>query len=170
MYEFTYAMPHPSGDSEETEMTQLRKRALWIVAIWTAVAAGFLTTFFGFGGVETFADSSTRVLTGAIFLAFGVFGTPVMLYLTRLQPGAEHLFSDERDDRLARKANLFGLTAVALYVFLVCIGLWEAYREPGAVPVGWMWFLAYSTMIFVHLSTAITQLVLDLGNFGDAES
>ena len=92
---------------------------MWIVAIWTAVAVGFLVSFFS-GGVETFADGSSRVLTCA--------------------------------------------------VFLVCIGLWEAYREPGAVPVGWMWFLAYRTMIFVHLSTAITQLVLDFGNFGDGES
>ena len=150
-------------------MTQLRKRALWTVAIWTAVAAGFLATFFS-GGVETFADGSSRVLTGAIFLACGVFGTPIMLYLTRARSGAEHLVSDERDDRLARKANLIGLTTVALYVFLVCIGLWEAYREPGAVPVGWMWFLAYTTMIFVYLSTAITTLILDFGNFGDGES
>ncbi len=46
----------------------------------------------------------------------------------------------------------------------------EAYREPGAVPVGWMWFLAYSTMIFVYLSTAISTLILDIGNFGDGES
>ncbi len=140
------------------------------VAIWTAVAAGFLATFFFSGGVETFADDSIRIAAGAIFLACGVFGTPIMLYLTRAQPGAEHLVCDERDDRLARKANLIGLTTVALYVFLVCIGLWEAYREPGAVPVGWMWFLAYSTMIFVYLSTAISTLILDIGNFGDGES
>jgi len=33
-----------------------------------------------------------------------------------------------------------------------------------------MWFLAYTTMIFVYLSTAITTLILDFGNFGDGES
>lgn len=170
MYDFSYPTPHPTSNLEEAEMTQLRKRAMWIVAIWTIVAAGFLATFFLYGGVETFADDKARVLQGAIFLAGGVFGTPIMLFLTRAHPGTEHMVCDERDDRLARKANLIGLTAVALYVFLVCISLWETYREPGAVPVGWMWFLAYSTMIFVHLSTAITQLILDLGNFGDAES
>ena len=157
----------PVANNGEAEMTQLRARALWIVVIWTVVAAGFLTTFFSFGGVETFGDDSSRVLAGAIFLACGVFGTPIMLYLTRARAGAEHIVTDERDDKLARKANLIGLTAVALYVFLVCIGLWEAYREPGAVPVGWMWFLAYSTMIFVHLSTALTQLILDFGHLGD---
>ncbi len=151
-------------------MTQLRKRAMWIVAIWMAVAAGFVATFFSSGGVETFADGSVRVGAGAIFLAIGVFGTPIMLYLTRARAGAEHIVADERDDKLARKANLIGLTTVALYVFLVCIGLWETYREPGAVPVGWMWFLAYTTMIFVYLSTAITTLILDFGNFGDGES
>ena len=151
-------------------MTQLRKRALWIVVIWTTVAAGFVGALFTAGGVESFADDRPRILISAIFLAFGVFCTPLMLYLTRAGAGAEHVVADERDDRLARKANLIGLTVVATYVFLVCISLWEAYREPGAVPVGWMYFLAYSTMIFVHLSTAITQLVLDFGNFGDGES
>jgi hypothetical protein len=147
-------------------MTQLRKRALWIVAIWSVVAAGFLATFFGFGGAESFAEDSSRIAAGSVFLAFGVIGTPIMLTLTRARAGTKHLVSDERDERLARRANPIGMTIVAMYVFLVCIGLWDAYRDPGAVPVGWMWFLAYTTMIFTYLSTAIVQLVLDLGNIG----
>jgi uncharacterized membrane protein len=149
-------------------MTQLRKRTLWIVAIWSVVGTGFLATFFAAGGAESFAEDSGRIAAGSVFLAFGVIGTPVMLTLTRARAGAEHLVADERDDRLARRANPIGMTIVAMYVFLVCIVLWDAYREPGAVPVGWMWFLAYTTMILTYLSTAIVQLVMDLGDFGSA--
>jgi len=169
MYEFVYAESHPRSNSEETEMTQLRKRALWIVAIWTAVAVGFLVSFFS-GGVETFADGSSRVLTGAIFL----------MIFVHLSTAITQLVLD--------------LTTVALDVFLVCIGLWEAYREPGVVPVGWMWFLAYSTAcgvfgtpIMLYLTRAqpgAEHLVCDerddrlarkanligYGNFGDGES
>jgi hypothetical protein len=154
-------------------MTQLRRRALWIVAIWTVVAVGFLWTFFAGSGAESFAEDSRRIATGSVFLAFGVLGTPVMLTLTRMRSGGEHIIFDERDERLARRANPIGMTIVAMYVFLACIVLWDAYREAGAVPVGWMWFLAYTTMIFTYLSTAIVQLVLDLasvGSFIDGES
>ena len=68
-------------------MTQLRMRALWIIVIWTLVAGGFLGSFFLAGGVETFPDDARRIATGAVFLAVGVFGTPVMLYRGALWEG-----------------------------------------------------------------------------------
>lgn len=150
-------------------MTQQRVRALWILLIWSVVAAGFLTTFFAAGGVETFAEDSMRFAAGAVFLAFGFVGTPVMAYLTRARAGSQHLAADERDERILLRASRGALITTGMYVFLACIALWDAYQEPGSVPVGWMWFLAYTTAIFLYLSTAIATLILDFGGFGDAE-
>ena len=150
-------------------MTQGRRRTLWTLAIWSVVAIGFGVTVFAYGGPETYVEGQTRRLIGAVFLAIGFFGTPLMLFLTRTRPGATHVASDERDERISQKATMIGLVVVLLYVFLTSIGLWEAYSDTGAVPVGWMWFLAYSTAILAYLAPATAALVLDLGMMDRAE-
>jgi len=45
------------------------------------------------------------------------------------------------------------------------VGLWEAYREAGAVPVGWMWFLAYGTVIATFVVHSLATLVVN-GGYG----
>ena len=150
-------------------MTQGRRRTLWTLLIWSVVAIGFGATVFAYGGPATYVEGQTRRLVGAVFLAIGFFGTPLMLFLTRARSGSGHVVSDERDERISHKATHIGFVVVLLYVFLTCIGLWEAYSETGAVPVGWMWFLAYSTAILAYLSSATAALVLDIGMIDRAE-
>jgi hypothetical protein len=125
------------------------------------VAIGFVVTFFMSGGAETYPDDAQRRLIGAIFLACGFFGSPVMLYLTRARKGAGRLVSDERDDSIGRRAANGAMVVVLVYVFLTCIVLWESYDGQGAVPVGWMWFLAYSTAALSYLAPATAFLILD---------
>jgi hypothetical protein len=150
-------------------MNQGRRRTLWTLAIWSVVAIGFGVTVFAYGGPATYVEGQTRRLVGAVFLAIGFFGTPLMLFLTRARPGSAHVASDERDERISHRATMIGLVVVLLYVFLTCIGLWEAYSDAGAVPVGWMWFLAYSTAILSYLGPATAALMLDFGMLRRAE-
>lgn len=144
-------------------MTQSRLRAILNLLIWSVVAIGFVITFFMAGGAETYAEDGQRRLFGAIFLAIGFLGTPVMLFLTRVRKGGRRLITDERDIRIGRQAALGALVVVLIYVFLTCIVLWESYRGQGCVPVGWMWFLAYSTAALCYLAPATATLILDMG-------
>lgn len=151
-------------------MSKPRLRNLLTIAIWIVVAVGFSVTVFTSGGPATYADDTNRRLIGGVFLAFGVFGMPLMRLLTRSKPDAEHVDRDERDEQIEAKATNIGVIAVVTFVFLGSIALWDAYQDPGCVPVGWMWVLAYSTLILSHLAPAFVCLALDLGTTRHAES
>ncbi|MCK4776111.1 MAG: DUF2178 domain-containing protein [Candidatus Krumholzibacteria bacterium] len=144
-------------------MTQSRLRNLLALAIWLVVAVGFAITVFSSGGPATYADDSQRRIVGAVFLAAGIFGTPLMRLLTRSKSDSNHVARDERDKGIDARATRIGIITVVTLVFLGSIALWEAYQEPGCVPVGWMWVLAYSTLILSHLAPAVVSLALDLG-------
>lgn len=110
-----------------------------------------------------------RRVVGAIFLAIGIFGTPALLYLTRKTVIDGRVVADERDEQVARRATQAGLVCVLVYVFLTCIALWDRYQPEGAVPAGWMWVLAYSTLILAYIAPAAASLFLHLGIGSHAE-
>jgi hypothetical protein len=90
------------------------------------------------------------------------------MWLTRRRDGAVAV--DERDDQVVARASQATLVVVLMAVFLLSVGLWEAYRAEGAVPVGWLWFLAYGVIIVTFVVHAVATLVVDarLGGHGRA--
>lgn len=98
-------------------------------------------------------------MVGVIFAA-GYISYATMLYSTRVKKDKESLISDERDEIIAMKGSNSGMIIVLVYVFVLSIGLWEYYQEQSAVPVGWMWFLAYSTTLMAFISSSATTLIL----------
>jgi len=150
-------------------MTQSKKRALASLFIGSGVLAGFAVVFFCRGGPEALVGDKGRILVSAVLFAAGFAGQLVVFYLTRVRPGDRAMQRDERDDWIARRANGAALVAALVYVFLVCIVLWEVYHDRQHVPVGWMWFLAYTSGFFAMFSHAVASLVLDAGVSGRAE-
>ena len=142
------------------EMTQTRLRASLAAVIWTVAGAGFLVSSFAGGGPGSLPEDSLRHLAGAAALAFGFTGYWLVLWLTRQRRGHPPA-SDERDLEIVARANQVTLVAVLVAVFAVAIGLWLAYEGRGSVPVGWMWFLAYGSVILAFVSYAGATLVLD---------
>jgi hypothetical protein len=69
--------------------------------------------------------------------------------------------ADERDVRVVLQAGQATLIIVMVGIFAFTMGLWIAYEGVGAVPVGWMWFLAYGSVILTSLAFAVSTLVLD---------
>ena len=69
---------------------------------------------------------------------------------------------DERDDLVAQRASAVAFTLTLIYVYLTSLSLWEVYHDDQFVPVGWMWFLAYTSMFFGMFAHAIATLVLDV--------
>jgi len=123
--------------------------------------AAFAVIFFIGGGPERFALGKWRRVWGAIIIGFGFASYYGMLFLTRKRPGAGGVVTDERDADIRRRANGTGFVVVLLYVFLLAIFLWEKYQAAGAVPVGWMWFLAYSTSFAAYISSSVGALILE---------
>ena len=141
-------------------MTQSFKRAFLTLTIWGPVSVAYLILFFVVGHPSTYADDQTQRTYMGIVLAVGYVGYGLMMYLTRVRRDSTHLVTDERDEAIATRASSTGLICVAIYVFVLAIGLWEYFEEQGCVPVGWMWFMAYSTVCLSYVSTSVASLVL----------
>jgi hypothetical protein len=84
-----------------------------------------------------------------------------MLFLTRNRPGRSGVATDERDEDIRRRANAGAFLVVLVYVFALAIYLWERYQGGGFVPVGWIWFLAYSTSFAAYITSSVAALILE---------
>lgn len=142
-----------------SRMSQTRLRSWWALGIWAAAGVGFALVFFAWGGPAAFGDDRVRVLAGAIPIAFGYGGYLLAMVVTRARGG--EVATDERDAQVVARASRGTLVVVLMAVFGLSVGLWEAYREAGAVPVGWMWFLAYGTVIMTFVVHSVATLLVD---------
>jgi hypothetical protein len=143
-------------------MNQQRKRAYLTLIIWGTVAIAFAALFFLWGGPDTFYKEDKRGILNAGFILAGWIGYGLMLYLTRTKPGSPAPDRDERDEAVAARANATALVVVLMYVFLTCIVIKEAYGARGSVPLGWMWFLAYSSVFVGFVSASLLTLIVDV--------
>jgi len=146
-------------------MSQIRQRAWTNLLVWGVAGIVLTVVFFAWGGPSEFAAESGRVAATAVALGLGYVVYFAVMWRTR---GRGRVASDERDELVVGRAGQAALVAVLLWVFAVGIGLWLAYDAAGAVPVGWMWFLAYATVIVGLVSHGAATLVLDarLGGHG----
>ena len=142
------------------ETSQTRRRAWLATGIWSLAGIGFTLTFFSGGGPGQFDTDSTRHLAGAVALAFGFIGYWSVLWFTRGGRESPPL-TDERDAHVSARAGQTTLIVVLTAIFALAIGLWVAYESTGEVPVGWMWFLAYGSVILAFVTYAGAVLVLD---------
>ena len=141
------------------QMSQTRIRAWLATVIWILAGAGFTLTFFSGGGAGEFDTDSIRHLTGAVAIGSGFLAWWTVLWFTRQRRGA--LLADERDLQVVARAGQATLVIVLVGIFAFTIGLWTAYEGAGVVPVGWMWFLAYGSVILASLTFAVATLLLD---------
>jgi len=142
-------------------MTQARKRALFTFLIWGSVMAAFSVIFFLGEGPQEYAQERWRRVAGAAIIAFGYLSYGLMLFLTRIRPGERAIAMDERDEDIRNRANAAAFIVVLIYVFALAIFLWDRHQASGAVPVGWMWFLAYSTSFAAFISSSVIALILE---------
>lgn len=150
-------------------MTQAKKRAIFTFLIWGAVMASFSFIFFRGGGPEQYVLEKWRRVAGAAIIAFGYLSYGLMLFLTRIRRGTRTVATDERDEDIKRRANATAFVVVLLYVFALSIVLWERNQGSGFVPVGWMWFLAYSTSFAAFISSSVIALILESKASADAQ-
>jgi hypothetical protein len=154
-------------------MTQLKKRALWGLLIWGAVLAAVVIIFFSGGGPTAFLEGESKNTLSRVFVSIGFIFYFSMLFLTRIRTTGEPLVKDERDELIAKRSYSIGFHTLLVYVFLVCsflYGFYKGIHEIKLISVGWMWFLALSSVFLGFISNAIATLVLDARMSGHGES
>jgi len=95
-----------------------------------------------------------------------------MLFLTRIRTGGEPLVRDERDKLIEKRSYSIGFYTLLGYVFLLSsflYGFYKGIHEIKLISVGWMWFLALSSLFLGFISNAIATLVLDARMSGHGE-
>ena len=143
-------------------MTYSRKRAVWALVILVGVMISFAVVFFSSGGPEAFVRDKARILITAVLIGVGFLLNLLAPFFAGLLSRGQSVVPDERDDFVAQRASGIAFTLTLIYVYVVSISLWEVYHDEQFAPVGWMWFLAYTSAFFGMLAHAIATLVLDV--------
>ncbi len=154
-------------------MTQLKKQAFWSLLIWGAVLIAIVVIFFSGGGPTAFLEGEGKNTLTRVFLSIGFIFYFSMLFLTRIRAGDKPLVKDERDELIAKRSYSFGFHTLLVYVFLLCsflYGFYKGIHEIKLISVGWMWFLALSSLFVGFISNAIATLFLDAKMSGHGES
>jgi len=147
-------------------MSYARKGAIITTIVWVLILGGLIASVL-VPGVSRFTDpdqSIWRFLTAVIILP-GFMLNAWLLW--RSKRGRRLGKLDERDEAIARQASEVALMVVAILIFVTSIILYEAYRDIGTVPTGWLYLLAYGTMALVSLVHAVATLVVDRRGAGD---
>ena len=154
-------------------MTQLKKRALWSLMIWGAVLIAVAIIFFSGGGPTAFLEGEGKTALTRVFVSIGFVSYFSMLFLTRIRTSGEPLVKDERDELIEKRSYSIGFYTLLAYVFLLSsflYGFYKGIHEIKLISVGWMWFLALSSVFLGFISNAIATLVLDARMSGHGES
>jgi hypothetical protein len=154
-------------------MTQLKKQALWSLLIWSAVLIAIVIIFFSGGGPTAFLEGESKNTLARVCITVGFIFYFSMFFLTRIKSGGKPLVKDERDELIAKRAYSIGFHTLLGYVFLLCsvlYGFYKGYHELKLIPVGWVWFLALSSLLVGFISNAIAYLVIDARMSGHGKS
>ncbi len=143
-------------------MTHSRKQAIWGLIVLAGVMVSFTAVFFSSGGPEAFVHDRARILIGAVLIGVGFLSPLLVSHFAGLPSRGQPVVRDERDDLVAQRASGIAFTLTLIYVYVTSLSLWEVYHDEQFVPVGWMWFLAYTSVFFGMLAHAIATLVLDV--------
>lgn len=139
-------------------MSKSMKFTIVQITAWSIVAISMVCIFTNEGTIEQWGDNRTKTILLAL-LFLGGYATSFILSI--LEKTKRWGFKrDERDKMIQMQAMSVGFIAALLYVFIVSISLYAAYESRGTMPVGWVWFIAYSTIVIANLSVTIPTLLL----------
>lgn len=153
-------------------MTQLKKRAIWILLIWSLALAVMFVVFFSGGGPESFLEGDQKVTQTRAALTAGFLLYFIMMILTRIRNKGKVIL-DERDEQISRRAYAISFHTVLYYTFLFGTFLYWLYKihlDVVSMPVGWVWILAISSMCVGFISNAAATLIIDSRMGGNGQS
>jgi len=147
-------------------MSLARKLAIISCAAWLTIgiASTLLIVDSGLDGLASPSGDRTRSILAAIILPGYLIGFALIWWTRNGQRAGE---IDERDKKVESRATEIATIIVLLTFFLVSIGLYDAYLDRGAVPVGWLYIMAYGTIVWVSLLHPVLRLIIDFSGTVD---
>jgi len=142
-------------------MSLARKLAIISSIAWLliGIASTMLILDSGLEGLSSPSGDRARSILATIILPGYLIGFAV-LWWTRNGRRAGEI--DERDKKIERWATEIAAIIVLLTVYVVSIGLYKAYVARGIVPVGWLYILAYGTIVWVSFLHPVLRLIIDV--------
>jgi hypothetical protein len=155
----------------EDTMTQLKKRAMGSLLIWSPVLVITFVIFFTGGGPPAFLEGDRKVELTRIAITSGFLLYFALLFLTRSRSKGS-VYVDERDEQTFRKAYAISFHSLLYYTFFFGAGLYWYYRlhmTIDTMPVGWVWILAVSALCIGYISNASAVLIIDARTSGNGQ-
>lgn len=116
---------------------------------WTLVAIGMTVIFVTGDTIGEWGDNKVKTVLLALLFFIG-FGTDMVLRI--LEKSKKWAMKrDERDKAIQYQSLSVGFIVLMIYLFVLCIGLYIYYEESKFIPVAWVWFIAYSTIVTANL-------------------
>lgn len=138
-------------------MSKKMMQSLLHMILWSVVALIFIFVFFSRGTIENWGDNINKTIMIAALFLFG-FGGDFILRLV-FKNKKNKIIKDERDDYISMKSMAISGISTFIYFFIVAISLYTKYEKAGCVPVAWVWFIAYSLVMVVNITGALSSSV-----------
>ncbi len=141
-------------------MSLARKLAIISSVAWLliGIASTLLIVDSGLDELASPSGDRTRSVLATIILPGYLIGFALIWWTRNGQRAGE---IDERDKKVESRATEIASIIVLLTFFLASIGLYDAYLDLGAVPVGWLYILAYGTIVWVSFLHPVLRLIID---------
>lgn len=141
-------------------MSLARKLAIISSVAWLLIGIASTLLIIGNGveGLSSPSGDCTRSILATIILPGYLIGFALIWWTRKGQRAGE---IDERDKKVESRATEIAIVIVLLSFFLLSIGLYEAYLDRGAVPVGWLYIMAYGTIVWVSFLHPVLRLIID---------
>ncbi len=137
-------------------MSRQMRFHIYHLILWLIVTIGFLIAFSSGKTIENWGDNPKKTLLVAILFVIGYGGDTILRYIFRKKKDRVEI--DERDLMIQHRSLMIAFIMVLLYAFLLTITLYIRFEAVGFVPVGWLWFIAYSLILAANVFSSTVTL------------
>jgi len=139
-------------------MGRTEKYNLVHVISWTFVAIFMVVIFMKGDTIKDFGDNRIKTILLASLFIIG-FGTDAGI---RIVKRSKKLSCSGQYKEIQNQSTAYAFIIVLIYIYLLNISLYLYYEEVGFLPVGWIWFSAYSTIVMANLASGYSFLFLNI--------
>jgi len=126
--------------------------------LWSLVSVAFLWVFLEFDAIANWGDNALKSILLALLFVVGFGGDMILRFKFKLNK--DETEADGLRDSLRLQAMESSYIATLLYIFIAAISIYIRYEDSGLVPVGWLWFLAYSLILVVNIASSLAILIM----------
>lgn len=138
-------------------MSKSMKVSIIYTIAWGLISVCMIVIFSLPNTISNWGENPIKtVVLSALFL----LGFLINLFLRLYEKSKKHGFKkDERDKKIQADAIFKSLSILLVYIFLLCVALYLFYENTGMMPIGWVWFIAYSQIAVVYFLVSLFAVI-----------